>query len=51
MGAAYLLALIIVCTTTGLLIRDLWRTWKQADREWRLARADERWARQHRIEL
>lgn len=50
MGAAYLLALIICCTTAALIVRDLWHVYKRADREWRIARADEQFARTHRIE-
>lgn len=50
MGFASLLALIIVCTTGGLLIRNLWRNWRQADRDWRIAQTDARYARTHRIQ-
>lgn len=49
MGFLFLLSLAIVATWFVVLIRDLWRTYKKADREWRLAKADERFAREHRI--
>lgn len=49
MGAAYLLVLAMVCTVGGLLIRELWHTWREADREYVLAKADEKFAREHRV--